>query len=107
MCVCTSSSNLRKLFNICYFGRSSDLLVRCATLPSRFAGTVDLSIARGFWLSLQQRVCSGFAPDSLFIVFSEEMETQHQNSMAKLILLTYFIYLQACSPVWFLFLKNS
>ena len=69
MRVCPSSSNPRKLFNICYFGRSSDLLVRCATFPSRFAGTVDLSIARGFWLSLQQRVCSGFAPDSLFITF--------------------------------------
>ena len=46
-------------------GRSSDLLRFQTPFPFRVE-TVDVSIVRKFRWSLQQRVCSGFSPDSLF-----------------------------------------
>ncbi len=49
-------------------GRSSDLLRFQTPFPFRVE-TVDVSIVRKFRWSLQQRVCSGFSPDSLFTTF--------------------------------------
>jgi hypothetical protein len=67
-----------KLYN---FGRSSDLLSFSERLPDysvAVCSNYQLSIKE----SLQQRVCSGFAPDSLFSAFPERKRTP-PKSVAK------------------------
>ena len=84
-------SNPRELL-IPDHGRSSDLLHLMTPFPFMQKTVAWVSSSDFVW-SLQQRVCSGFTPDSLFTT-RHESDGWHHNQWQRYILLLKLTFLQ-------------